>query len=123
MAGKKYLNPDHFGDGSDNENMYFGFDNDICRDTYSPPMQDLAGFPDQQRLGSNHTGGVNMLYCEGSVGHLLQRGPGYPQERGQPQSIGSTYPTRVMRAASPRGPESRSRQIATNRGLAQENVE
>lgn len=70
MAGEKYLNPHHYGDGSDNENKYVGCDNDICLDTYSPPMQDLAGFPDQQRFGSNHTGGVNMLYCDGSVGNI-----------------------------------------------------
>jgi prepilin-type N-terminal cleavage/methylation domain-containing protein/prepilin-type processing-associated H-X9-DG protein len=73
LAGEKYLNPDDYTtghDGADNENLYVGFDNDINRTTASPPLQDKAGLADTKRFGSNHAGGVNMLYCDGSV-HIV----------------------------------------------------
>jgi prepilin-type N-terminal cleavage/methylation domain-containing protein/prepilin-type processing-associated H-X9-DG protein len=70
LAGEKYLNPAHYTDGqdpSDNENMYVGFDNDINRTTFSPPMQDRRGVQDTFRFGSAHVGGLNMLMADGSV--------------------------------------------------------
>jgi prepilin-type N-terminal cleavage/methylation domain-containing protein/prepilin-type processing-associated H-X9-DG protein len=73
LAGEKYLNPNSYADGSDggdNESMYAGFDNDISRDTASPPLRDTKGLADTFRFGSAHSSGVNMLYCDGSVQHV-----------------------------------------------------
>jgi prepilin-type N-terminal cleavage/methylation domain-containing protein/prepilin-type processing-associated H-X9-DG protein len=70
LIGEKYLNPDHYSDGldpSDNENMYVGFDNDLYRSTDFPPMQDRQGLTNTFIFGSNHAGGLNMAYCDGSV--------------------------------------------------------
>ncbi len=70
MVGEKYLNPQNYYTGydiGDNETMLVGFDNDIGRCTGSPPMQDRVGFADTFRFGSNHTDGLNMLYCDGGV--------------------------------------------------------
>lgn len=70
LAGEKYLNPDNYatgGDGGDNESMYVGMDNDISRDTNAPPLRDRKGLGDTFRFGSAHPGGLNMLYCDGSV--------------------------------------------------------
>jgi prepilin-type N-terminal cleavage/methylation domain-containing protein len=70
LFGEKYLNPDHYfngQDGGDNECMYVGYDNDISRDTSSPPMQDTKGYSDTFRFGSAHQYGLIMLYCDGSV--------------------------------------------------------
>ena len=70
MVGEKYLNPysyDNGADGGDNENMYVGFDNDIFRCAASLPLQDLNGFSDTRRFGSQHPSGVQMALCDGSV--------------------------------------------------------
>jgi prepilin-type N-terminal cleavage/methylation domain-containing protein/prepilin-type processing-associated H-X9-DG protein len=70
MLGEKYANPSTYtsgADGGDNECMYVGFDNDIQRDTNTPPMRDTVGVSDTFRFGSAHTGGVNMALADGSV--------------------------------------------------------
>ena len=70
MYGEKYLNPANYNtgqDGSDNENMYCGMDNDVCRDTNAPPHRDTRGVGDTFSFGSNHRYGLNMAYCDGSV--------------------------------------------------------
>ncbi len=70
LAGERYLNPDNYRTGrdpSDNETMFSGYNNDVNRTTYRRPLRDRAGLTDTFRFGSAHFGGVNMLYCDGSV--------------------------------------------------------
>jgi prepilin-type N-terminal cleavage/methylation domain-containing protein/prepilin-type processing-associated H-X9-DG protein len=73
LAGDKYLDPDNWttgNDNSDNENMYIGMNNDIIRCTAFPPQRDEPGVSLVLNFGSNHTAGLNMLYCDGSVQFL-----------------------------------------------------
>jgi prepilin-type N-terminal cleavage/methylation domain-containing protein/prepilin-type processing-associated H-X9-DG protein len=74
LAGEKVMHKDHYTDGQwggDNENMYCGYDNDITRCTFNVPLQDgvlpVGPTEPQFRFGSAHSGGVNMLMCDGSV--------------------------------------------------------
>jgi len=70
LLGERYLDPNNYftgKDAADNEGMYSGEDNDNSRDTSSLPMQDTAGAQDSQKFGSAHSGGLNMVYCDGSV--------------------------------------------------------
>lgn len=78
MLGEKYLPPDAYFNGQDrgdNESMYSGANDDICRSTfYAPssgpthtPMQDTEGYASQYRFGSAHASGCHMALCDGSV--------------------------------------------------------
>jgi prepilin-type N-terminal cleavage/methylation domain-containing protein len=76
LVGEKFLPTDRYttgSDGGDNECMYAGFDNDINRTTYNPPLQDrpgdqLGGIQDPTyRFGSAHPVGFNAVMGDGSV--------------------------------------------------------
>ena len=70
LLGERYLDPDHYFDGTDpgdNEAMFVGTDNDNSRETSLLPSQDTPGVQDTQKFGSAHSGGLHMLFCDGSV--------------------------------------------------------
>jgi prepilin-type N-terminal cleavage/methylation domain-containing protein len=70
MVGEKYVNPDTYeaGTGSaDNECMYVGQDNDVCRITSSPPVQDRKGQSSDIWFGSIHATGAHFVFADGGV--------------------------------------------------------
>ena len=90
MVGEKFLRTDKYtppacpscSDGGDNENMFTGHNNDVCRVTYYAPAQDHAppfkfvdaaakGNYETYRFGSAHPAGFQMMMCDGSV-HFIK---------------------------------------------------
>ncbi len=70
LIGEKYLNPmDYLNgeDAQDNENMYVGFDNDICRSTNEPFITDTVNISYACSFGSAHLNGSYFSFCDGSV--------------------------------------------------------
>ena len=54
-------------DPGDNECMYTGFNNDVNRCSFALPQQDKAGVQLTSIWGSAHSGGLNMVFGDGSV--------------------------------------------------------
>jgi len=98
MVGEKYINRDNYltgNDPGDNESMYVGYDNDVYRCTNPNlsggvptylPQQDQPGYTNTFIFGSAHSGGFNMLMCDGSV-----RFVGYGVNPTVHQNAGSRY--------------------------------
>jgi prepilin-type N-terminal cleavage/methylation domain-containing protein/prepilin-type processing-associated H-X9-DG protein len=68
MVGERYLNPDHYIDGreDDDDGLQVGFDNDTCRMSLIPPRQDTRGL-EFRSFGGAHSGVFHMAMCDGSV--------------------------------------------------------
>lgn len=77
LSGEKYLNPTQYesgDDGSDNEFLYVGFDNDMYKTSAKEPAADgtitdanNAPVSDTNRWGAAHLAGFHMVLCDGST--------------------------------------------------------
>ncbi len=77
FIGEKFLRPESYNgvgasgsptyDTGDNETIYSGFNRDVQRSTFYPPLQDRRGAVLDSIFGSIHSGGFNMAMCDGSV--------------------------------------------------------
>jgi prepilin-type N-terminal cleavage/methylation domain-containing protein/prepilin-type processing-associated H-X9-DG protein len=69
FAGDKRLNVRSINNyqNDDNEGYSSGWDHDVIRRTNRAPLPDVPGQAGDERFGSSHTGGFNMLYGDGSV--------------------------------------------------------
>ena len=87
LIGEKYLTTDNYEtgkDSGDNESMYVGFNNDVCRSTSFAPFRDGYGYEAVTRFGSAHSTGFNGAMCDGSVQTIT-----YDVDEGVYRALGS----------------------------------
>lgn len=72
LFGEKYLNPQHYADSQDvgdDEGVFTGFNGDNARSSHPnfPPLLDKYGTNSPNAWGSAHSGGFNVVFCDGNV--------------------------------------------------------
>ena len=69
LVGEKYVRPDLLGQNQPDEDQGWGcgWDWDIMRWGFDPPLRATPGLWDPSRFGSFHAGGMNGVMCDGSV--------------------------------------------------------
>lgn len=73
LIGEKYLAAAYYENGADHSDdwsMYSGYQNDICRTAFDPPLMDGGLIDNCCNFGSAHPAGWNMGMCDGSVRSL-----------------------------------------------------
>ncbi len=70
LIGEKYIDASQYTTGEDwgdNENLFCGFNNDVCRSTASRPWPDQPGYDAKTSFGSAHPLVWQVVCCDGSV--------------------------------------------------------
>jgi prepilin-type N-terminal cleavage/methylation domain-containing protein len=70
MLGERYINPDEYVAGTgtaDNECMWVGQDNDVCRTTSDVPQLCRRGYSSVLLFGSIHAAGAHFVCADGAV--------------------------------------------------------
>ena len=69
LVGEKYVRPDQLGQNQPDEDQGWGcgWDWDIVRWGFDPPLRATPGLWDPARFGSFHVGGMNGVMSDGSV--------------------------------------------------------
>ncbi len=74
LVGEKYMNPDHYADGSigDSGCFFYGLHDNATTIRWGvrPPFRDTSGQGETSRFGSAHRSNWHMAFCDGSIHSL-----------------------------------------------------